>query len=87
MAKTRCIICKSCNVLREAKKHPNTQTIGDFIRTLTLISSRAPEVIETICEIHRNPLQFNIITIDLFKHATLLQESLRTEIPMSAMRF
>jgi len=49
--------------------------------------SVAKKQLRLICETHRNPLQFNVITVDLFCSASQLQESLRTGIPVSAMRF
>lgn len=87
MPKTRCVICKACNVRDEANKHPSRDTLFRYSQLMTLISSRSAEAIATICETHRNPLQFNTIVIDLFASADKLKESLRTGIPLSVMRF
>ncbi len=86
MPKTKCIICKAENIQADIKKNPNLQNIGLYKIILNSIKSRNKEAINTICEDHRNVLKFNICVIDLFNQLPIIEESFRTNIPISYIK-
>jgi len=85
MAKTKCVICKACNVRADMRKHVSLDNLVRFRQLLDLIRERDPEAIATICETHRNPLELNTVVIDLFSSAKQVAESLRTGTPLSVI--